>query len=353
MATANDEALLVSYFGHLPYFRQVGREWKASCPRCGDSGHEGPGDPDRFFINLPDSKLDCVRGKCRVCGYFEVARDERMGRTLDERTRIQMIEERNKERERRNAEIARKRRELTTSGAAIKFHRDMSFAQRNKWYGTGLDDKFINMFRLGYTEARHFGVPANPVVTDALTIPFWEGSFEDVANIQFRLQNYPDGFGKYRTYPGLSVPLFKTMPDEPIQGDIILVEGAKKAMVLAKELWASREINIIAVPSKMPSEELLAELAPADRVFIMLDPDAYTPAKDLYGHHISPSVDRATRILYENNSEQQILSVKLPVKVDDFFVVYGYDVDMLRNFFYDAERVTHDGRSTKSISIYT
>lgn len=339
--------LLLNRFGHLPGFDDRGREWHSSCPECG-----GGDKSDRFFMNVPDDYLSIARGKCRQCDYFEPVLSDDERRNIDSVTRAEWEAEREARHKARMAQINERREELTASGIAIKYHQDMEFSERSEWYRQGIEDPSIRRYRLGYVKDRQFGQPDNRVTTDALTIPFWGGAFEQVMNIQFRLQQHPPKFGKYRPLYGIPVPLFKTMPDEPLKGNVIVGEGAKKVMVLAQHLWAEgAQTNIVAVPSSMPSIDLLNELKDCDVVNVILDPDAYKWRKNKSGKLLEPAINRAAKILYEANPEQLIRLVQVPVKIDDFFYIYGHDVSLLRRFFLDAP-IYQPGVNTQYESLF-
>lgn len=335
------EMLLATHFGHLPEFKRIGpEEWHSGCPECGGK--------DRFFMRIPDGMMDIVRGKCRrpECGYFEPVFEDSRGKTIDASTKAKWREEQEQRLMRDDMAAAKKRRELSNSGMAVRFHEQMKIGQREEWYRHGLLDNSIERYRLGYVENRRFGYD-EPFYTDALTIPLWYHDWE-VSNIQFRLLNPPDDEGKYRPLPGRRMELFYTIPNRPLTGTVVLMEGAKKAMVTAQYLWEGQKdterTNIVAVPSKMPSTTILRELVDAERIFVVLDPDAYEITYNLKGEPLPPAINRLSRLLHMNNPIQIIHEVDIPVKADDFFYIYDGTKKLFKTYFQKSQVASFENK---------
>jgi len=121
----------------------------------------------------------------------------------------------------------------------------------------------------------------------------------------------------------LPAPLYLTDPDTEPSGPTILVEGAKKAIVLYAHL--GHKFAVVAVPSKMPGKQLIERLSNCDPVYVTLDPDAYTDGQ---------SIGRIGGML-----RGRARYVRLPAKPDDLLTRYGFSVQMMTSYINQATRV--------------
>jgi len=104
-------------------------------------------------------------------------------------------------------------------------------------------------------------------------------------------------------------------------GDVLIVEGEIKAMVVWSHLWKDdgmpykADLSVIGLPGKNYKQEWIETLKKADNVFICLDPDAEREAKNL---------------------EQSLngRAFKLPGKIDDLFLNGCMDAISLLNILY-------------------
>lgn len=299
-------------WGHLPYFRKIGSEWYAACPRCGDTGHDwsNPRDlPNRFHMHSQDH-LGPARGKCRQCGYFEWARDiDRGPLTVDEiRQREQAsIEAKKQERKEYEEKLAQFRREKPWK----VHHEALTPRGRRMWRGEGVPDSLQDRLMLGEGEKEFYDKEGNLLTGHALTIPHFETGWKPM-QVQYRLTRPPKGCGKYRWWgSGLGASVYLADPDEGVTGDVLLCEGAKKAIVSYLELVLKgdqRNLTVVAVASKTPSQRNLNRLRDASLVYVCFDPDAFdVDVGD------ETAIERVTRML----GPARVRVVSLPDKIDD------------------------------------
>lgn len=307
----------LSRFSNLADLQYRGNnEWSSSCPRCGGGGNRH--DPsDRFRLFAADGKTN-ARVWCRRCGHFEWA-DAQETKPLDP-VKIKEAEELRqelaiKEERRLTAKIEELRRLAYWDG----WHDAMQDRHRQLWRTEGIPDSIQDYFRLGYVGQRQFYNGDKPFNSSAMTIPIFDVGWQAV-NVQYRIINPPHGVGKYRFTAGLPAPLYLTDPDTEPTGPTLLVEGAKKAIILY--LHVGHKFTVLAVPSKMPGKDLIARLDKCDPVYVALDPDAYIADKGT-----NPAVNRVVKML-----DGRARIVKLPVKPDDLFTKYGGTADDFLGF---------------------
>jgi hypothetical protein len=126
-------------------------------------------------------------------------------------------------------------------------------------------------------------------------------------NIDYRVIDPPLGAGKYRPEPGIPPVVFIARPDLGAyhkDGRVIIVEGSKKAMVLAIHLGE----QVIGVPACRSWAGVVEMVKSVPRVIVLLDPDAEVAAAKLT-EAIGPSARR----------------VVIPTKPDDAFLFWGLD----------------------------
>lgn len=302
----------LAHFSHLPDLQfQGGGEWSAACPVCGGAGSRHDAS-DRFRLFAADATGN-ARVWCRQCGHFEWAdadSNQRPSEQEIEQYKKMRIKLAQRERERTEQKI----KELQQSAYWQGWHDAMTDTQREYWRRAGIPDSLQDWFKLGFVEDRTFSANGEPFHSPAMTIPHFDVGWKAV-NVQYRIVNPPAGIGKYRYTAGLPAPLFLTEPDKEIGGRTLLVEGAKKAIVT----WAhvGSELNVIAVPSKAPGQNLIERLANCEEVYLAMDPDAYVVTRS-NGKMIAPAINRIAKML---RGRSRI--VKLPVKPDDLFTLYG------------------------------
>jgi len=300
--------VLRSKWGHLRFIKKRGNEWSAECPRCGDGNHIGPGHPDRFVMwDRPRA-----RGWCRQCGFFEFAEDmpvETVAMKL-ERNRLER-----KFDKRHDEEIERNRERMKDYWRG--YHDAMNDMAREMWREAGIPDSQQDWWQLGYNPE----YKGKDFVSPALTIPFFHR--KKFITMQSRLLKPPKPNDKYRFLRGLPATVFLPDKDSMPSGSTVLVEGAKKAMVVWLHMGHKVD-TVIGLPNKNVNQRAIDFLKDCDPVYIMLDPDAEQNAID---GAAEIGLDRA-RI------------VTVPVKPDDFIVKYRATGEDLWGFVNHARRVS-------------
>lgn len=285
------------------------REFVGPCPRCGghDRFHVAPdkgwfcractGDPasDRWH-----DVIDYVMFR-DGCDFAEAVRKLGGGAQLTpaERTRL-LAEQREREAERRQTEQqaqAEKRAALNVGGDWRAYHDHMSEAGRELWRRRGLSDLWQDYFMVGHQPGKRFASGENVFTSASLTIPYfvtvihdqWIPRLECIGLVhRLLLDNAPGG--KYRPHmAGLGKPLFRCdLFDPGIHGDVFLVEGEIKAMVLYSWMQAYQletsdytlgRMTVVGHAGKGFKAESAAELAGAATITIIPDPDAEREAE--------------------------------------------------------------------------
>jgi hypothetical protein len=292
------------------------REFVGACPRCGGR--------DRFHLHIGKGWFcrqctgDPAAGRWHDaidyvmfmtgCDFAEAVRRLGGGAQLTpaERERIK-AEAARAEAERVQAERkaqAEKRRALHRANAWRAYHDGMGDAGRAMWRKRGLSDMWQDYFMVGHQTGKQFSHGDTVFTSASLTIPYLRAVMDseyiprvECVGLVHRLllPNAPGG--KYRPHvAGLGKPLFYTdLFDPGIRGDVFLVEGEIKAMVL--HAWLQdyqRETDdytlgrqtVVGHAGKGFKAESACELDEADTITILPDPDAEREAQqtaDLLG----------------------------------------------------------------------
>lgn len=278
--------------------KRMGQEWHGACPQCGGK--------DRFWIN------SAGHYQCRQCTFTGWLDD---GKSLDPIELAKWLEEKKSQEARRLIDIQNRLRELRASehSAYLRGRDDeASWIAKEYFNAQGINDYLIERYQLGY-------VPDHPVdVGDridrlpAYTIPIRHPMTGELVNYQFRLKDpVPSGVGKYRQISGLPASAFyaRPMPDG-IKGDAVVVEGAKKSIVTYDRLGG--KIQVVGLPGATPSRQLLEQLKPFSRIWLVLDPGCEEQADRIKFHLPQTSI------------------VVAPGKIDDLFLG-GMTVQQFRN----------------------
>lgn len=308
---------IIERFGHLPDAQhRTGNEFSSACPKCG--GGRGGHDPsDRFRFWQHDGRASNFW--CRRCGYQGFADDDKPGTEMTPERIKELDEIREREAAREERRLQAKIQELRQAAYWQGWHDAMQERHRQMWRDQGIADSLQDWFKLGYVERHGYGHNGKLYDSPAMTIPVFDVGWQ-VVNVQYRLMQPVDGAGKYRFTADLPAPLYLTDPDEKPSGATLLVEGAKKAIVLFAHL--GHKYKVVAVPSKMPSGQLIDQLKECEPVYVALDPDAYVARRNAKGQLLKPAVNRIVKML---GSRARI--VKLPCKPDDMIVQYGAGSD--------------------------
>jgi hypothetical protein len=281
-------------------------EWSAACPRCGGEPHPNGEWPDRLRIFLDEP----LRVWCRHCGWFTTAREQRGGASIseEEKARFRTEQIAYQEARKRSAELAL--RNLSDNRLWETLHNNLDKDARAWWRKRGIPDSMQDFWRLGWNPDLAYWHKRESQQGPAASIPIFAPNWEAV-DIKYRLINPPSPTDKYRaTTKGQS--LFLANPDASLDGHLIVVEGEIKAMVTALKLG---DMNIVGLPSKSPSRDIIDLLKKADRITLVIDPDAKVEAYDL-----------ALEI-----GKHKVRGVRTPMKIDDGILAANLDDrDVLR-----------------------
>jgi len=310
----------LQHFSNLPDLHyRGGNEWSSACPRCGGGGNRHDAS-DRFRLFAGGNGYN-ARVWCRRCSHFEWA-DAHENKPPDpvkikeaELLRCEMAQ---RETQRLQTKIEDLRREAFWEG----WHAAMNDQHRALWRAEGISDGLQDFFRLGYVDNRKFYNGDQPFNSAAMTIPIFDVGWQAV-NVQYRIIQPPRNVGKYRFTAGLPAPLYLTDPDNEPAGPTVLVEGAKKAIVLYANV--GHKFTVVAVPSKMPGQQLIDRLMNCDPVYVALDPDAYSDGQS--AKRIGQMLGCRARF------------ARLPAKPDDLLTKYGFTAEAMMTYFNQATRV--------------
>lgn len=321
-------------WGHLPDLVYRGNnEWSSSCAKCGGSDYSRREKSDRFRLFGPENGAG-ARGWCRQCHYFAFADDDQASPSREEITRA--TTERLRLTEQENKRIREKLNRIANSDFWLLWHSEMAPEHRILWHKQGIIDWAIDEYKLGYCQEHTTQYNGLEWTSPSMTIPHWGPAWE-LVNIQHRLLRPPDTGDKYRQMAGLPAAMFLTEPDEKLKGAVIIVEGAKKAIVTYTNLGmksTGEPTLIVGVPGKTPSTIMLGKLQSCDPIYLMLDPDAYNPQRTRDGKIHLPAANRiATKL-----GKERVRIVKLPCKPDDLFTMYGGKAEDLKVFLDMAVR---------------
>jgi len=216
--------------------------------------------------------------------------------------------------EQRNAEeLAEYLAKFTEKEQWIAFQKCMKEENRMWWRAQGISDDWQDYLKLGYINDKPY-YDRNKKLnhSPAYTIPFFHYGFK-FQNMQYRLQDPLNPNDRYRFEAGLKPVYYMTEPEIPIQDQVMICEGAKKAIVtnITYERDNNENVSVIATPSKVDYGGAIEAVKDCGRVWIIPDPDAWNkPIRAAANWQPSPVV-MATRI------GKAARIVRLPVKVDD------------------------------------
>lgn len=249
-----------------------------TCPFCGGDIHQDNEWPDRctLFFGAKASLF------CRRCG--KVAYPDNFGDGTYERPSDAEMERRRQERV--SYEEARKRSAERALQLLREEHRWQRYYDQagdighSYWRNAGVPEPFQDLWQLGWDPAHEFYSGGVRKVSPTATIPLFDHDWQCV-NVKHRIINTQDVKGKYRSeLAHRPAALFLCDPDKALQGHVIAVEGEKKSMVTFATL-DDASVCMVGLPGATPSAEILAQFADADRVTLIVDPDARKQAWDI------------------------------------------------------------------------
>lgn len=252
--------------------------------------------------------------------------DEHAAPNLD---RVQ-IAARQAERVEQDLEAAIKRAEcalgeLREAKAWERYHENLTTWARDEWQRRGVPEWYQDYACFGFDPDHVIYWQGAEYHTPTLTIPILEPVTRDCLNVKHRLLNPPDNSpgNKYRPErTGLGAHLFVAFPDKPVAGKVLAVEGEVKGAVAGVTLDAP-DWQVVGLPGKEPSPEVLAELHEAEQVVLCLDPDAQ---------------DKVPKVAAQLGLER-VRNLELPGKIDDMINAYRLDAAWLRSTLRSARRV--------------
>src|SRR3990167_2656226 len=285
----------------VKFYEKRHNEYHGSCPFCGGE--------DRFRIHT-DRPFPHWNWECRKCGRKGWA-DQ-----LNPRLKAQLTPETMAEYVRKNqeSEVARKMAQARLldryrkSRVWEKYHTAMKDKHRAWWSSQGIPDEWQDFWQLGWTPfALH-----RTINRQAYTIPkFGFGGVP--TNCDYRIIDPPPLFGKYRPIKGLPVAPFISNPNMLDWNEVYIVEGSKKAMVLACHNIVPESSLVIGIPScnSWAGIEKMAQKWEVT-IWIMLDPGA-----EEWAYHLSRRLGPPAIV------------VTLPEKTDDMVLAGATRNDFL------------------------
>jgi hypothetical protein len=198
------------------------------------------------------------------------------------------------------------------------YHRRMTASHFAWWESQGVPREWQDYLHLGYTPDKAYYVHNDKKLhhSPAFTIPYFHHGFV-FKNLQYRLQNPDNPNDRYRFEFGLATVYYMVTPSLPIGEQVVICEGAKKAIVCHVYGDMSDNVTVLAVPSKSSYGGIVEAVKGAQAVWIVLDPDAWVRPKNAAHdwrpepYKLAAQIGDAARI------------VTLPTKLDDAFMLYG------------------------------
>jgi len=312
MTTLPNEVLTAFNLGGARIFKTTDKsgraEWHTSCARCGGK--------DRFVIREWREYPHWLV-MCRQCAPEWVWLDQAAPMLRQELTpeqRQEYARRRAEAEQQRQVETQKRLAEFTTAELWMELNRRMSEDNREWWRRRGVPDEWQDYLRLGYIPDKPYR--SNEVLyhSPAYTIPYLRGDLP--VTMQYRLVSPADPGDKYRFEAGLPAAWYDTTPTRPLSDEVVICEGAIKAMATKVYSGIKESVSVLAVPAKRSWAGVAQVVANCGRVWVMLDPDGTRDARDL-AHEIG----KAARV------------VLLPGKVDDALVSGDLTTDELRKYF--------------------
>lgn len=201
------------------------------------------------------------------------------------------------------------------------FNRRMTADHVAWWELQGIPKEWQDYLRLGYTPDKpYYDRTGQLRHSPAYTIPYFHTGFE-FRNMQYRLQDPANPKDRYRFEGGLRTTYYVVEPSQPIQDNVIICEGAKKAIVCKVYGDTGDRVTVLGVPSKVDSGGVLDVVSECAHVWFVYDPDAFERPVNA-GHDWKP-----TPIKLAEKLGHAARVVRLPFKSDDGFVQHGLEAE--------------------------
>lgn len=294
------ETLKVSYVQ-----RVSSDEYSSSCPQCGGEPHKGGELPDRFRMFLNASGKNKVMGWCRRCSYVWFP-DTRRAISPEEMERWRKEQLEREEARKRSAEKAISA--LHSEKIWLKFNEALNAYSLDVLRSWGIREDWARFWRLGLLCDHIVKSNEGEYHSPAISIPMWQQDSPAPANIKLRILNPKNSGDRYRSFYKTGIATDFTAFNKLKSDTVVLVEGEKKAMVVAQ--WSDQKYQVVGLPSVTPNGELLAKYDKYGKIIVCLDPDA--KIEDKNGH--SP-LKRLVKAI-----GREVAWVDLPDKVDDMIL---------------------------------
>ena len=275
------------------------RSWRGPCLVCG--GH-------RRFVIFTDHAWPMWFGYCDECGHTVKAWERVTCVISDEQRSAAQAKaaEQERIREQHRSEILAR---FTTSELFEELNRRLSAEHRAQWEAWGVPFDWQNYLKLGYTPDKVYrDASGNLKHTPAYTIPYFHYNetapeSREFKTLQYRLFEADNPADRYRFENGLQSSFYMTVPTDPIGDEVVICEGAKKALVTRITLTG---LCVLAVPAKGSWGGIVEAVKQCGRVHVLLDPDATL---------------QAVRMARQIGKQAHV--VRLNHKVDDLALQYG------------------------------
>lgn len=319
-----DSVLPIEFAGlQVNYLQRVSRdEYSSACPQCGGVPHKGGELPDRFRLFLNAHGKNKVLGWCRRCSYTWFPDTKK---SLDpaefEKWRTEQIAR--EEERRRSAEQAIAN--LKSEKLWIKYNEMLGALGKQTVKEWGIREDWANYWRLGlYPDYKVYSKKNGEYFSPAITIPMWQQDSPMPGNVKLRVLNPKSGEDRYRALYKIGTGIPFVAFNKLHSDTLVLVEGEKKAMVVAQ--WSDQKYQVVGLPTKSPSGTMVADFKKYGKIVVCLDPDA----KEEDANGMSP-LKRLVGLL-----EREVAVVDLPDKVDDM-VNRGMRFDNALKYAYKME----------------
>lgn len=287
-------------------FKRAGKNgWRGPCPRCAGNRH---------LLIFTDKQFPRWNYECQCCGMKgwadQLNAAVRVELTPEEKRRYAQATAAD-EAETERARLARLG-EYTAAELWTAYAARMTADHRAWWEEQGVPLDWQAYLRIGYEPSRGYcdddGILHH---SRAYSIPYWHTGFKFVT-MQYRLFDPPTITDRYRWEKGLGTAYYQAEPQNAIGPQVIICEGAKKAIVTATR--TDESFSVLGVPSKSDFGGVVDAVKDAERVYVLLDPDAGYRADKL-----ARAIGPAARV------------VDLAVKVDDGFTRHGLTNKLLQD----------------------
>jgi hypothetical protein len=172
--------------------------------------------------------------------------------------------------------------ELNDSMVWIQYHENLTNDSRRLWNQCGIPEYWQDYWMLGYNQFTEVWHRKEKFMVPTMTIPIFEPVTCDIINIKHRVINPPvPGIGTYRQEKhGIPAAMFTTDLEHPLAGSVLIVEGEKKAMVTHLTVNLPG-LQVVGLPGKSSWRHMIDTFKDCDPVYICMDPDADTAAREL------------------------------------------------------------------------